>query len=227
MFKGDTMKGLDLRKTKAQTVVADTVDPGELEFDEVGKPWVDKLGLDLTAAQWVRLGVRAVLITCGVIGLKIYEKHNLKTLNKQQTTAEGILANLKTQKQALEKDIKGFKSSSEQSDQLGGRMDIIERIVTDRSLAIKGLDQIQNAIPEKVWLNRIQYDNKKFKIEGTSVSAKEIEIFVEQMEKRQIFSTVTLNEVKEQQASAKNTFKKKTFSVETTFSVKDKKGAIN
>ena len=196
---------LDLRKTKATTTVAETpaTADDELVLDELQVPWQEKLGFDLTQAQWINLVIRAILLLTGVVGLKIYEVKNIKQLNVDKSILSKEVSKLQGQKQKLEKQIEGFGTLSRQSKQFNAKLDIIQSIMNDRIWAIKGLDQIRSSIPEKVWLNKIKYRQKKFVIDGASTSNKEIERFVESLENTQLFSQVHLNQMTERKQTAR------------------------
>lgn len=208
---------LDLRKSKAATSVAEApaAADDELVLDDPQVPWQERLGLDLTRTQWVNLVIRVIFLMAGIVGLKIYEVKNIKRLNFERSILSKEVSELKDQKQKLEKKIEGFGALSRQSKQFNTKLDIIQSIMNDRIWAIKGLDQIRSSIPEKVWLNKIKYRQKKFVIDGASTSNKEIERFVESLENTQLFSQVHLNQMTEREQVARSGVNRRFFTVQS------------
>ena len=208
---------MDLRNTKAATVAAppSMADEGIL-LDEEQQPWAEKLGLDLTSQQWVKLVLRVVFLAGGVMGLQFYEKHNIKTLKARQGVLETELADLKTDKDKLTKELDSFGFLSEQSDKLYSDSDTMKLIANERLLAVKGLDKIRSVIPKKVWIRSIRYNQKKFIIRGSGVSSEEIEHFVNKLENTRLFAQVSLNDMRDQKASpSAGGFNRKAFTVES------------
>ena len=209
---------LDLRKTKAATNVAETpvAADDELVLDDPQVPWQERLGLDLTRKQWIGFVIRIIFLMSGVVGLKIYEVKNINQLNLEKSILSKEVSDLQAQKQKLEKKIEGFGALSRQSKQFNTKLDIIHSIMNDRIWAIRGLDQIRSAIPEKVWLNKIKYRQKKFVIDGASTSNKEIERFVESLENTQLFSQVHLNQMTERaQTAHSDDFNRRLFTIQS------------
>ncbi len=186
-----------MRETKAVTVSANpTVADDDLVLDD-DQPILEKLGLDLSPAQWVKLVIHLLICVMGVVGLKVYEIINLEQLTVRQNTLQTDLTKLNEQKEQIKKDLEVYDSLKDQSDQLHATIVIIQSIVDNRELAVRGLDQIQHAVPDKLWLNKISYSDKKFLIDGIGVNNKEIEKFVEKLEETNIFEKVHLTQIRE------------------------------
>ena len=87
----------------------------------------------------------------------------------------------------------------------------MEGIVHRRLKVIRGLDQIQDVIPQNVWLERVNFNGNKLVLNGFSNTNKQVQTFIESMEKTNVFLRVVLNKVSEQGA-----LKQKSFAIHVT-----------
>ena len=199
-------KGFDLRNTKSSTVVEDMGDEILLSDKE---SILSKLELD--PKKLIHFGIRVALCTVGVFVAKHFEKEHLKKLNDQKQVANEKVQELEKQKAKKQKSIEGFGTTAEQSKEFGNKLDIMEELADNRLMAIKGLDHIQSHIPTEVWLKRVQFDNQRFQIEGASTTNRKIRDFIDRLEKTGIFSSISLQNVRED-TSNKN-FTKRSFTM--------------
>ena len=199
-------KNFDLRNTKSSTVVEDMGDEILLSDKE---SILSKLEVD--PKKVINFAIRVALCTGGVFVAKHLEKEGLRKLNLQKKVANEKVQELEKQKSEKEKSIEGFGTMAEQSKEFGHKLDIMKKLADDRVMAIKGLDNIQTHVPTEVWLKRVQFDNHKFQIEGTSTTNRKIRDFIEGLEKTGIFSSISLQNVRED--TSNKSFVKRSFTM--------------
>ncbi len=186
---------IDLRRTRADTVIDDGGD--DFIFYEDEKPgFLSNISID----PWKVLGfcIRVVICAVGVIALRYFERQNLDKLNRQKTMVQGELDQMVKTRKDKEKQVESFGYIVEKSKEFYNKLDIIQDLADSRLLPLTGLDYIQNVIPEEVWLREIEFQNKEFKITGTSTTNKQVQNFIEKLEGTQLFSNVTLQQSSEE-----------------------------
>ncbi|MDE0119204.1 MAG: PilN domain-containing protein [Bdellovibrionales bacterium] len=186
---------LDLRKTKAATVVDDIGGDDFVFYDE--KPGFLS---NITIDPWRVFGFffRVGICAAGVIALRYVEQQNLDKLNRQKTIVQGELDQLIKTRKDKEKQVESFGYIVEKSKEFYNKLDIMQGLADSRLLPLTGLDYIQNVIPEEVWLREIEFRNKEFDIKGASTTNKQVQNFIEKLEGTQLFSSVTLQQSREE-----------------------------
>ena len=202
---------LDLRKTRVATVVDQLGDEDIFLDDSSKKSFLSDL--DLEVKDIVGVVVRLVVCGLGVVVLMHFEKKNLNKLNGQKMIAQEELNSLKSKESTIKKDIKGLEYISEKSKEFNRKLNIMQSIVDNRLLAVKGLDFIQSAIPEEVWLQEVSLNKKKFIIRGVSTTNKQIQNFIEQLENTDLFSAVSLARAEEESKEAH--YSRRRFTIES------------
>ena len=180
---------LDLRKTRAATVVDDLGDDFLLYEDEKNS-FLSNIEID--PKRIIGFVVRLALCALGVVVLRYIEKQNLDKLNGQKSIVQNELNQLAKKQKEKEKEVEGFAYMAKKSKEFYNKLDIMQELADSRLLALTGLDHIQSIIPEEVWLQRVNFDDKKFTITGTSTTNKQIQNFIEKLEDTQLFSNVNL-----------------------------------
>ena len=196
---------MDLRKTRAETIV-DDID--EDMFMEDSPSILSKIKVD--PKELTGFIIRLALCFVGVLVLKYFEKQNLDKLKSQKTIASQELSTLQAEETKLKSQVDSFGHMKERSKEFNTKLNIMQKIANNRLSAVKGLDQIQSVIPEEVWLDKVAFDDRKFEIQGYSTTNKQIQNFVENLEKTHIFSTVGLERVAEDRGKR---MKRRTFTV--------------
>ena len=191
---------LDLRKTRAATV-ADQLDDADIFLDDADKKSFLS-DLDLEVKDIIGLVLRLVVCGLGIVILIHFEQKNLDKLNGQRMIAQDELNSLKSKESKIKNEIKGLEKLSEKSKEFNHKLNIMQGIVDNRLLAVKGLDLIQSAIPEEVWLREVSLKKKKFIIKGVSTTNKQIQNFIEQLEDTDLFSAVSLAKAGEEKKEA-------------------------
>ena len=202
---------LDLRKTRIATVV-DQLDDDDIFLDDADKKSFLS-DLDLETKDIIGLVLRLVVCGLGIVILIHFEKKNLDKLNGQKMVVQEELNSLKSKQSTIKNEIKGLEYISEKSKEFNRKLNIMQGIVDNRLLAVKGLDFIQSAIPEEVWLREVSLNKKKFIIKGVSTTNKQIQNFIEQLENTDLFSAVSLAKAEEEKKEAH--YSRRRFTIES------------
>lgn len=92
-----------------------------------------------------------------------------------------------------------------QLDELAKKLEVTQKkyealvnLPKDRLLEVKMLDTIQSIIPEKVWLNQLNYRERGLELYGTASSDDDLNGFTKALESRPIFKDVVLRRAKDE-----------------------------
>ena len=207
MFEGYEMK-IDLRKSKATVVDQETLDN---DFVLDGEKNVFSFLSHINFKEIFNIIIRLIICCVGTVALMQYEQASLKKLAAQKNSANNEYSKLQNKMKSLQKKISGFAYLKDKSVEFTNKLSIMERVVQKRSKVIRGLDHIQGVIPKKVWLNRVNYSKNKLTLDGFSNTNKQVQTFIESMEKTNIFESVDLDRMFEQGA-----LKQKRFTIQVT-----------
>ncbi len=186
----------DLRKTRAATVVDDMAEEEVFLYDDKKDILADFLSkIEIDPKKIIGFFLRLAFCGVGILILTYYEKQNIKTLSSRKAIATTELNKLKGEKEKLKKRVEGFGYMARTSKEFNNKVQVMQAIVDNRLAALIGLDHIQTVIPEEVWLKRINFNNNKFTITGLSTTNKQIQNFVEELERTNLFSMVNLERV--------------------------------
>ena len=207
MFEGDEMK-VDLRKSRSTMVDQEVMDDGFiLDSEKNVFAYLSKIDFKIV----LKIVIRLVLCCAGTVVLMQVEKRNLQKLGAQRNAANNEHNQLKNNMQAVQKEIEGFDYLKGRSLEFTNKLIIMEGIVHRRLKVIRGLDQIQDVIPQNVWLERVNFNGNKLVLNGFSSTNKQVQTFIESMEKTNVFLRVVLDRVSEQGA-----LKQKSFAIHVT-----------
>lgn len=188
---------LDLRKTRASTVVDNVEDDIFFEEEKKGSIVSELVSnINIEPKTIIKFIVKLAFCGLGTVALIYFEKDQINKLNVQKADRQKKLDTLNQKKQSIENKIKTSETSTEASEEFNNKLNIMQGIVNHRLDAVKGLDNIRDSIPKKVWLTEVDFRNKQFKIRGHSITNKEIQEFVVNLEKTDIFAFVRIDETK-------------------------------
>ena len=103
---------------------------------------------------------------------------------------------------------------AKKSKEFYNKLNVMQELADSRLLALTGLDHIQSIIPEEVWLQKVNFDNKKFTLTGTSTTNNQLQNFIQKLEDTQLFSNVNLEQSREEKDN-KN-YVRRHFSIKST-----------
>ena len=201
------MKGLDLRETRATLVDQEIMDD---DFILEGKtnlpPWLKLPEIDISLNEIFSLIVRLFLCCLGVLILKQVETRNLNLLQTQKISAEQEYSQLEKQMQEIQNKVKGFEYLQDISQEFNNKLVIMEEVANKKLKVIKGLDQIQTVILKDIWLEKIDFRQNKFTLEGFAKNNSQVQDFIERLEKTELFVNVHLDRVSEVSSSRRKQF---------------------
>lgn len=187
------MKNLDLRKTRASTVV-DTVDDGSISFDSEDKfSFLSNLTID--PKYIITIGLKLALCGVGTYILMYYEQQELSKFNKQKAIEVSKVKNIQVKISKIKLQFTEFQAVEKIVDTYYEKLQILKNIVGSRLLSIKILDNIQNSIPKEILLNKINFMNNTLIIRGETPTHQYVSVFVEALEDTRLFSSVDLERI--------------------------------
>lgn len=185
-----------LGKKKAQAI------PGlDKIFEKIGIK-----GIDPEFARQAGMKIAAL-----AIGLYVgfFVPNYLYELERDELRArlDGMNEQIKTlQKQYdAKKDIrKQMEELTKQETEAKRRLDIIMKIARDREVAFRTFENFTNLLPQKVWLNRVEFNNLSLTLEGSAWEYPSVNEFIKSLSESAYFDAVTLRTVAADASSALN-----------------------
>lgn len=143
---------------------------------------IDGVETDVTTIQ-KQGAMRLLIMLLLPIALYVYETQNIpamrSTLSSKQTLLESLQAKNEQAKGAVE-EIKKFK---EDQAKLQKQIDTLDALQKERLLEVKILDNLQKDIPEKVWLESIEFNDGKMTLKGFAMTGQDLTVFFESLSK--------------------------------------------
>ena len=129
-----------------------------------------------------------------------YESYNIGQLSERE-------ANIRNLNQTLATELEQKKPLAEQAKELQKNIkDLESRIQSIKNLSkvrlreIRTIDYLQNVIPERVWLTKVEFEDGALKIEGGALADDQLNKFMESMEGNSSFKNVILLRAVEQKS---------------------------
>lgn len=144
--------------------------------------------------------VKLLVMTLGVAALALYQKQNLDQLDAQLATVNAQVAKLQADVEAKQTELAQLKDIEPQAQSLGDKLRILREFSKLRLFQLQSLDFMQSVIPEKVWLESVQYDAQKYKILGFAVETTDLSEFVQRLEGSAYFQDVIVIQDREKVA---------------------------
>lgn len=137
--------------------------------------------------------LKRILIIClGPLAFYLYEMQNIPTKRAELASKNQVLqelVNYNSKQAASVAEIKKFK---EDEALIETRITALEKISKDRHREIRVMDLVQQLIPEKAWLTRLQINPDKVTIQGFALSDFEVSTFLESLTKSVFLMDVNL-----------------------------------
>ncbi len=131
------------------------------------------------------------------LGLVIYEKFNLQVVNEESGKLQNELA-------AITADIEQKKLESDRVDSVKKKVSELELrtkeivdLTKGRLVKIKSLDFLQNIIPERVWLVKIEARATRVILSGFAISDDDLSDFLKKLESASFYKGVVLQKTQE------------------------------
>lgn len=146
-----------------------------------------------TPAELRKQGLfRFILIIIFPLGLWFYQESTVPDLIRQRDAESKKLRDLKAYNAQMEKSVQEIKKFKEDEAKIQARIAYMEKLSKDRFREIKVLDLVQQVIPEKVWLTRVESTDGRIVVTGMAMTDFEISSFMEALAKSVHFVDVNL-----------------------------------
>jgi type IV pilus assembly protein PilN len=135
---------------------------------------------------------RLVVILLPAIALYAYQEQNVPGKQSQLATMQRNLQELTEYNAKQAASVAEIKKFKEDEAIIEARIAALDKISKDRSREIRVLDLMQQVIPEKAWLTRVQLNPDKVIVQGMAISDFEVSQFLEALTKSVFLMDVNL-----------------------------------
>jgi Tfp pilus assembly protein PilN len=154
------------------------------------------------AAGGQRDAVVKALLVIGAVGLLYgYENYHVEQLKVLSAQALLIRDQKLAEKNALEQENKKYLKHQQTVKEMDEKLRILGDIAKRRLGILKALDQLQNFIPQRVWLQSFRYGgsqasggagevDQSVEIRGAASSQEDLDQFLERLEASQVFADI-------------------------------------
>jgi len=142
--------------------------------------------------------IRLVTILLLPLALFAYEFQNIPTLNDKLRRKSALLQDLRAKNEQAKGAVEEIKRFKEDQSRLQKQIDTLEGLQRERLLEVKILDNLQKDIPEKVWLERVDFKDENMVISGLAVAGQDLTAFYENLSKSVFLEEVQLVKESEQ-----------------------------
>lgn len=146
--------------------------------------------------------LKIVIILAFPALLYAYESMNLGELTQKVNVLTGQDRQIHQQIEKLKKNAKNPAQLLTEQKQIEERLLELKKLAKARVRELKALDFIQSRIPERVWLESVDYKERSFVIQGAAMGDEDLNNFLARIEEnRSFFSDVILRQSKEQKGN--------------------------
>lgn len=135
---------------------------------------------------------RIVLLLVGPLGLMIYENQNIPGKQANLNAKTQMLSELQSYNARQADSVAEIKKFKEDEALIEARITALEKISKDRQRETRVLELLQNVIPEKAWLTRIQLNPDRVNIQGVALSDFEVSQFLDALSRSVFLLDVNL-----------------------------------
>jgi Tfp pilus assembly protein PilN len=136
------------------------------------------------------LVVKILVMFIGVVALSLYQKQNLDQLDAQLAIVQSQVNKVKGELEQKKTELAALKDIEPQSQALADKLKVLRELSKLRLFQLQSLDYIQSIIPDKVWLQTIDYETNNYRIFGNSVETTDLTEFVHKLEGSAYFQDV-------------------------------------
>jgi Tfp pilus assembly protein PilN len=143
----------------------------------------------MASSEIKEAAVKAAFILGFTLFLMVWENQNIRALQAQLQQLELQSNELQVKAEEKQKEVDAIKGVAKQASELEDKLKILKLLSHLRLREVKTLDFIQSSIPEKVWLQSVNYESDKenfelgnFHFTGSSVTTEDLTDFVKKLE---------------------------------------------
>lgn len=143
--------------------------------------------------------VKVLVMILGIVALMVYEKINIDALKSQNQSYATQNVQLTQELQKIEASAGQLEQLKKENEKLQEKLKILTNLSKNRLKELKALDNLQNFIPEGVWLESLEYDGDQVLFKGFATNDRDLNTFVESLERSTYFKDIILSKAIEQQ----------------------------
>ncbi|MBK8204680.1 MAG: PilN domain-containing protein [Bdellovibrionales bacterium] len=138
-----------------------------------------------------------MLMSVFTVILVFFESNNVDNLKKEEQIFAIQLEELQAKVKKLKEEASKVSEFERQGKELEDKMKIMKALSRTRLRELKALDFLQTMIPERVWLNSLDYIDEKFRLKGLALTDDDLTDLIQALDKSSFFSEVVLLQAKE------------------------------
>lgn len=124
--------------------------------------------------------------------LYFYESYNIGMLTAQLNAVSNRRNELDAEIQKNQSVVVKATEMQKEIKQIEERINAIKKLSKIRLREIKAIDYLQNTIPDRVWLQSLEFRNNSFKVQGFAATDESLNRFIESIDGRSFFRTAIL-----------------------------------
>lgn len=136
--------------------------------------------------------MRGLMIFILPLALYAWEFQNIPELKQKLRSKSTLLESLTVKNDQAKGAVEEIKKFKEDEARLQKQIDTLDGLQRERLREVKILDNIQKDIPEKVWFNRLDFNEGKLTLSGVAVSDSDLTLLMENLSKSVFLSEVNL-----------------------------------
>jgi Tfp pilus assembly protein PilN len=141
--------------------------------------------------------VKIMLMSVFTVILVFFESNNVDNLKKEEQVLAIQLEEIQAKVKKLKEEASKVSEFERQGKELEDKMKIMKALSRTRLRELKALDFLQSMIPERVWLNSLDYIDEKFRLKGLALTDDDLTDLIQALDKSSFFSEVVLLQAKE------------------------------
>lgn len=135
---------------------------------------------------------RLFIIFLPTLGMYVYEYQHIPSLQDRIVKLTSEIEKVKGYNAKQAPAVSEIKKFKEDEKKIQDRIAVLDRLSKERSNEIKVLHLVQQTIPEKAWLTKLDIQDGKANISGLALNDSDISIFMETLSKSVFLSDVSL-----------------------------------
>lgn len=179
------------------------------QFQMVKMEGGEEISLELGGSSEVQRqgAIRFLIMLIFPLLLYAYEFQNIPSLSSKLQSKNSHLQSLMQKNEQAKGAVEEIKKFKEDQARLQKQIDTLDGLQKERLREVKILDNLQKDIPEKVWLTRLDFQDKNLIMLGIAVADSELTVLMENLTKSIFFKQVNLVKSSEYPTD-RGTFKK-------------------
>ena len=143
---------------------------------------------------------RLVVMFVGPLSLMAYQNYNIPQKRNTLRAAQSQLSQLEQKNNSAKTAVEETKKFRELESKLQSQIQTIDNLRQERFNEVKLLDWVQQQMPEKLWLTRIEMKDQRMDFQGIAETDAELTAFMDILGRSPLIASVNLIKSTEQQS---------------------------